>query len=383
MALGYQESFRLSNGHPSGVACLSFSPDQTLLVSGGLEGNICVWDLRTQKLMTMASMSKKGTGVTSCIWKPDRNDAFLCGIQDGSVAEVTLTSSKISVVGIQLHDYPVEKLALHRDVLASGAHRQVRIWRSEAEERWVRLAELQGPPVANSGSAELIVTGLFFKDTDKRGGTLLVTYMHHGIMLHKADSWTVSQYIPYSGVIGDCDLHPDGLSLAISNCSAGFDIFQFETKKKKNYPAPGEQRRPLPVLFVHAGFALLTGSGTGKTCLRDVASKRTHANFGTGKDMKVLAIAACHDVAPDEKDDMLTIATGITAQTGGCDIIIWKARPAAFKSTRGRNHSGRTISSICSSFYSRVYQALVIFTGAVLIHLLLSSIGTDWQKVTS
>ncbi|KAI0083222.1 WD40-repeat-containing domain protein, partial [Irpex rosettiformis] len=126
----YRESFRLENGHPSGVACLSFSPDRRLLASGGIEGNICVWDLKTQKLLTSSTAnSKSGVSVLSCVWKKDRNDSFICGIQDGSIAEVTLTSSKISIIGIRAHDYPVEKLVVDEGRVVSGAQKQVRVWR--------------------------------------------------------------------------------------------------------------------------------------------------------------------------------------------------------------------------------------------------------------
>lgn len=92
MDVEYKESFRLTNGHPLGVSCLAFSPDRSLLASGGLEGNICVWEVRTQKLI--ASSTPKGevnVSVLRCVWKPNRNDSFICGIQDGSIAEVTLT----------------------------------------------------------------------------------------------------------------------------------------------------------------------------------------------------------------------------------------------------------------------------------------------------
>lgn len=106
MSMQYQESFRLTNGHPLGVTCLSFSPDKTLLASGGFEGNICVWDMKTKKLVaSSAPVGKQGVGVLSCLWKEGRNNSFVCGIQDGSIAEVTLTSvSKIlQIVYIYAH----------------------------------------------------------------------------------------------------------------------------------------------------------------------------------------------------------------------------------------------------------------------------------------
>ena len=72
---------------------MSFSPDRALLASGGIEGNICVWDMKAQKLLaSSAPVAQKGVSVLSCAWKEGRNDSFVCGVQDGSIAEVTLTS---------------------------------------------------------------------------------------------------------------------------------------------------------------------------------------------------------------------------------------------------------------------------------------------------
>ena len=41
---------------------------------------------------------------------------------------------------------------------------------------------------------------------------------------------------------------------------------------------------------------------------------------------EVLAIAACYNIEPNEKNDALFIATGITSSTAPCDIIIWAAK---------------------------------------------------------
>lgn len=84
------------------------------------------------------------------------------------------------------------------------------------------------------------------------------------------------------GPSGDCDLHPDGSTLAISNCRGAFEIYRFQSGKRKTLYPPKEEHRPLPLVFVQAGSSLLTGSATGKARLWDLASKRVHNNLSSG-----------------------------------------------------------------------------------------------------
>ena len=91
MPLKYRKSFQLEGGHSQGVACLAFSPDMTILASGGIEGNICIWDVKSTKLLASCK-EKNSAGVLSCTWKPGRDDSLLCGLQDGFVVELTITA---------------------------------------------------------------------------------------------------------------------------------------------------------------------------------------------------------------------------------------------------------------------------------------------------
>ncbi|KAI0725237.1 hypothetical protein BC629DRAFT_1578226, partial [Irpex lacteus] len=135
--------------------------------------------------------------------------------------------------------------------------------------------------------------------------------------------------IPYSRVMysqsiaGSCDLSPDGATLATSNCRGSFEVYPFETGRHKTLQVSGEERRPLPVLFVHHGHALITGSSAGKARLWDPATKHIHNHFNTGKGTRILAIAASHQMGQEmEKDSHgLLLATGVTSAMA-CDIIV-------------------------------------------------------------
>lgn len=88
MALHYQESGRLSNVHTAGVSCLVFHPNGTLLASGGLDGIVSIWDVRT---MVPLHMFVGTCPVLSLAWQS--TGRLYGGLQDGSLIAITLTVS--------------------------------------------------------------------------------------------------------------------------------------------------------------------------------------------------------------------------------------------------------------------------------------------------
>lgn len=96
----YVEAGHLSDdhGHTKGVTSLSFSAHGLYLASGGLDAKICIWNASTQKLLHSIEVSM---AVLSLDWVKRDEDILLCGLQDGTMVSVLLTS-----VGAPLQESP-------------------------------------------------------------------------------------------------------------------------------------------------------------------------------------------------------------------------------------------------------------------------------------
>ena len=135
----------------------------------------------------------------------------------------------------------------------------------------------------------------------------------------------------------------DGHLLAISNLTTGFDIYNvISSAPVRCLRQRIGQPFPVPVLFVHGGQALLTGSTTGDVRLWSTASGQLHRGFNAdGKpifsvircdllpsaaDKKVLTIAAYHHLHPQHTNkDRFVFATGVLDSDGGSGITLWEA----------------------------------------------------------
>ena len=89
MPLQYQPSarFQHSEGHQDGITVLTFSPNGLLLASGGLDGRVCIWDMGNLKLQHVFSGK---SAVLSLSWLEQSNEHLVCGMDDGTIASLTL-----------------------------------------------------------------------------------------------------------------------------------------------------------------------------------------------------------------------------------------------------------------------------------------------------
>ena len=144
MARRYEELRRLTNGHTRGITAIAFSAEGNFIATAGLDGKVCVWQFDDGNLLYSFSGQ---TSILSLTWIPQREDALICGSQDGNVTVLTITAvsdgltygeaSQLTSVtqhaiianGFWAHKYPVECLAIMDDLLASGAHRELTMWK--------------------------------------------------------------------------------------------------------------------------------------------------------------------------------------------------------------------------------------------------------------
>ena len=94
MAMRYKEFRRLSNGHSRGITSVSFSSEGNHIATGGLDGKICIWRLDDNKLLHSFSGQ---TAILSLIWIPGKENALLCGSQDGNVTVLTISEVRRAV----------------------------------------------------------------------------------------------------------------------------------------------------------------------------------------------------------------------------------------------------------------------------------------------
>ncbi len=137
----YQRLLSLSHEHTKGITSVAFSPHGTYIVTAGLDGKICWWSLDDGDLLYVWSGN---SAVLSLAWVPEREDSIICGLQDGNVAMLKVTSVRLHFIsltprphflqdtlyifGFWAHKYPVESIAIDRDRVATGAHKELKIW---------------------------------------------------------------------------------------------------------------------------------------------------------------------------------------------------------------------------------------------------------------
>ncbi|KAI1789836.1 WD40-repeat-containing domain protein [Ganoderma leucocontextum] len=271
----YKEFRRLSNGHSRGITAVSFSPAGTFVATGGLDGRVCIWRLVDGKLLHTYSGQN---AILSLKWLPLREDAVLCGSQDGNIIVLTITAHAIVVRGFWAHKFPVECLAIDDSYVASGAHREVAIWQwSDKYCRFYRKKDLPEPPTSSHDQhREVLVTSLHWTMASATTlSMLMVSYMYHSIHLFETKTWGRVRTIPLNLQIGSASLSDNGEYIAISNMVSGFDVYAMATEAPYcSFEHDLGEPYPTPVLFVHGGKAIVGGSAVGKVDLWDLRLTR-------------------------------------------------------------------------------------------------------------
>ena len=97
MPLQYQQTARFQHrdGHSDAVAAVAFSPNGLLLASGGLDGRVCVWDVRSSKLLYAFSGK---SAVLSLLWLEISNENLVCGMADGTIASLAISRVRMAPV---------------------------------------------------------------------------------------------------------------------------------------------------------------------------------------------------------------------------------------------------------------------------------------------
>ena len=127
----------------STIQSIAFGPDEKLLVSGGIDNAVRLWDIRKRREIIMHKPDQKGVDyayIKSVAFSPS-GDIFASA---GTHKEIHLWSvAKYKLIGTLNTEEYVEALAFNPDgrFLAAGVRANVRVWNMETQEE---VAALEG-----------------------------------------------------------------------------------------------------------------------------------------------------------------------------------------------------------------------------------------------
>lgn len=89
-ALQYQQCKKLQHrkGHSDGVTSVAFSPNGQLLASSGMDGQVCIWELRSGKLMYVFAGE---SAILNILWLEQSSTNLVCGTQDGFILSLAIS----------------------------------------------------------------------------------------------------------------------------------------------------------------------------------------------------------------------------------------------------------------------------------------------------
>ncbi|KAI6000464.1 WD40-repeat-containing domain protein [Pisolithus albus] len=260
MPLQYKLYHCLEEEHEDTITSLAFSAHSTFLAVGSLDGKLSLWStLSGRKIHVIVTGSN---AVLSIIWLMPSENHLLCGLANGVV------------ISIHIHDShsgsPVEYLAAMDGVVVTGACSEVFLWSHDGTAKWTQLAQILPPPsISVNHESEVVVTSLAWVHTRYSERTLLVAYLHHGILLWDAIKAKMAHFVYVKTLVGSMSISHDGTMLVVSNLTSGFDIYHLNDSSLDGSLLQPSNGMLVPVAFIHGGQAILGGSTCGRVQIWD------------------------------------------------------------------------------------------------------------------
>jgi len=198
--------------HPSGVVCLSFTPDGQRLVTGDQHGCIRVWDVeRLSEVCSMQLPDEDGIGSLVMDEK-----TIYAGQKDVHVLDHRVSSVQSS---LKHWRSPLHTMALSGNTLATGDRDRVRLWDLRSNVAQARLA-LACTNVDLHGN-RLLVGNEVYDDVHTLSG--LIPFPKPALSL------------PYS--VGYALFSPDG-SRIVSTFNENMSVYTMSSRKCVQIPIP-------------------------------------------------------------------------------------------------------------------------------------------------
>ncbi|KAI1783787.1 WD40-repeat-containing domain protein [Ganoderma leucocontextum] len=257
MSRAYSEQARLPEGHVATITAIAFSPKGRYLATAGLDGKICIWDISDCHLICVYQASSHGLSLS---WVPRREDKVLVGMANGYVVSLSFSASVVKAHGIVIHNFPVECLAMDGTRVASGAHRELRVWDWQAEGPWYQCAEVTEPSTeSQDDQREVLVTSVHWTKRQ-----LVVSYLNHGIHIFDRQRWACLRVIEVDGQIVRGHMSSDGQSLVMSNLLTRFDLYDLISGDLiRAFGHDVGEKRAMPVKFTELDDVIVGGTTVG------------------------------------------------------------------------------------------------------------------------
>ncbi|KAI6096383.1 WD40-repeat-containing domain protein [Pisolithus sp. B1] len=321
MPLQYKLYHHLEGEHQGTITSLAFSSHSTFLAIGSLDGKLSLWStLSGQKLHVVVTGSN---AVLSIIWMTPSKNHLLCGLANGMVISIHIDDC-VTVMGFTAHSSsPVEYLAVMDCIVVTGARSEVFLWNHEGTAKWTQLAQILPPPsISVNHESEVIITSLAWVRTKYSERTLLVAYLHHGILLWDVIKVKMAHFVYVKTLVGSMSMSHDRNVLVVSNVTSGFDIYHLNDSSLDGSMLQLSNGMLVPVAFIHGGQAILGGSTCGKVQIWDSTDRSLLGTLMHDTKDIVLSIAA----HVESREDRFLIATGTCALEGRRGYVqLWHA----------------------------------------------------------
>ncbi|TDL19994.1 WD40 repeat-like protein [Rickenella mellea] len=325
-SLQYRPKVLLDSQHTDSVNALAFSRDGRYIASCGSDGLLIVWCIQSGEALHRVDATKESPGpLLSLVWAQCGAENIISGSQDGSIITISLDNNMINSQGFVAHSKPVEYLSLWSspDLMVSGAHNEVKVWRSGERDMWKEIWLVPEPAeTAYSSRMAVIVTSVHWLNVSSEDA-IIVTYLYHGIVCWNTMCSTARWTIPLPSCAASSFSAPYQ-SLVISTLSGHFDVYQIGTGVKIctfSTKQAAQARKILPVLFIHEGQAVVSGSAVGQVKIWDPRKGEKIQTLKHSGEPLVQALAShCH-----KTKDAFLIASA-TAESGQATYVqIWEA----------------------------------------------------------
>ncbi|TFK82789.1 WD40 repeat-like protein [Polyporus arcularius HHB13444] len=317
--LHYKALYRTQD-HSLGITSVAFSSAGTLLATAGLDGRVCIWEVKSHKLLHIYTSN---TPVISLTWIKNGEDSVVLGYEDGNVATLSITPNTLNLAGFCAHDYATEIIANEGALVATAARDQVRVWEWHPLAPWPLVIALAGPTRTSENlSTEILVVSLHWTSWGDHAAVLVVCYQNHGIQMYESVNWTLVHSVQIRDPIARTDLSPDGQYIALYNLSKGIEVRRVSNGNLRcAFPLDANEKRLLPVLFIHGGDALVAGTTNGVVSLWHLETSQKIQDLRHDRQEKVLALAGHYD----NDQDQFVIVTGTYGCRGYATLRWWLA----------------------------------------------------------
>ncbi|KAI6037884.1 WD40-repeat-containing domain protein [Pisolithus marmoratus] len=270
--LCYKLTRKLDCDCRSTVTTLAFSPKGSYLAAGHLDGTLLICSAFSGEMLHEVYVAS-GVSLLSILWIANNECQLLCGLGNGVVISVTIATYEIIVTGFHAHDnLPVECLSISGSTVVTGVTSEVSLWHHSASSMSCGIITPPLSIVVNSNS-EIIMTSLHWAWTKYSDNTLLIAYLHHGILFWDVKKAKIVHFFYLKMLVSAMHISPDRNTLVVSNLDSGFDVYHLNNCTLDGsilHPCHGHK---IPVAFIHGGFAVLSGSPIGQVSISDASSR--------------------------------------------------------------------------------------------------------------